>query len=323
MAAVRDNHVGNSSASHRAAWTSRRRAWLAGLAAAGVVILVTLGVGAVPLVAAGDYGSGQWVWQAISSRLSLICAGAFFAAAAGVAILAGVLWRAGQRWRRVMVGGEGGAAIVEFALILPILLLLVLLMAQSSLLMSGNLCVHYSAFCAARSAIVNVPASLSADEPVNYVAEEGGSAKLQRIRQAAIWTLMPVSCGSRLYPAAQASELQAGLANFFRAYGKEPPIWIMRQLPHRIQYATDYTDVRLKEARSGALYAENEDLVVYVDHVLHLSVPYISRIFSMGEDGRELDFSPGQYGLLIRATSRLPNEGVIDTVTIEKFASDR
>ena len=106
--------------------------------------------------------------------------------AAGLAAICCVLWRAGQRNRRT-ANGQSGVAMLEFAMVLPIGLILVLLMIQSSLLMVGNLCVNYAAYCAARSAIVTVPLDLSNSEPHNVVAFGGTTGKTERIRLAAVW----------------------------------------------------------------------------------------------------------------------------------------
>ena len=86
--------------------------------------------------------------------------------------------------------GQDGAAIVEFVMVLPILLMIVLVMVQSSLLMAGNLCVHYSAYCAARGAIVYVPFDSPPTEPPNAVLGSSiDSYKRMRIKQAAVWAL--------------------------------------------------------------------------------------------------------------------------------------
>ena len=83
------------------------------------------------------------------------------AAVALLATICGILVHVGRLVRRARTAGarsgQDGVAMIEFALVLPVALILVLFMAQSALLMVGHLCVHYSAYCAARAAIVYVP----------------------------------------------------------------------------------------------------------------------------------------------------------------------
>jgi hypothetical protein len=128
--------------------------------------LVAAAVAAKPETITG----GHWLLTALASRLFLVCGAVLVASLAVLLVLSYALWKIGSSLRR-RVQPQGGAAIVEFAMVLPILLLLVLLMGQSALLMTGNLCVHYAAFCAARSAIVQVPLALNDTEPRNVLAD--------------------------------------------------------------------------------------------------------------------------------------------------------
>ena len=51
------------------------------------------------------------------------------------------------------LAAEGGTATLEFCMVIPIVLFLILLLVQSTLLMVGNQFVHYAAFAATRSAV--------------------------------------------------------------------------------------------------------------------------------------------------------------------------
>jgi len=289
-----------------------------------VAFLLALIAPAAAMLVFPLYFDSNWFIAAITGRLFLLCWIIFFASAACFLLVISALLRLGVPLRKTFrLANQQGAAIVEFALAMPFLLLLSMLMAQSALLMAGNLCVHYAAFCAARSAIVTVPLSLSDDEPTNVLAASSNSAKLNRIKQAAVWAVTPVSCASELYTPAQAESLQQGLAGIFSQSGQAVPGWISSSLLRRLAYAMDHTEVRIDDpAAGGATYTEHEDIVVHVDHTYYLSIPYINRLFMKldSNNGRELDFSEGQYGLVISAQCRLPNEGVQDYVDVEKFA---
>ena len=185
---------------HRARLAKVMRA----LAVAAFVMVAFASLGVWPLLAA-ESGSarkgGGWVTSAVRDGQFVTCAVVF--AAAGLLLAA--LWRAlllMGRAQRQRPGVKDGTALIEFVLVLPIALMLVLVMLQSALLMAGNFCVHYAAYCAARSAVVQVPMDYGRNEPPNVVlADPIWSGKLARIRDAAVWAVMPVCCGRKDYPA--------------------------------------------------------------------------------------------------------------------------
>jgi len=171
---------------------------------------------------------------------------------------------------------------------------------------------------------VYVPRNAGPAEPPNVVAhwgDPGASAKVRRIREAAVWAVMPVSCSSVLYrQASQSGTLVGGLERFFSQYGQNAPGWARRDyLAPKLRYADDYTFVRLTGPEDGRAYKPREDIEVTVTHTLYLSVPYANRVFSALADGVTLDFADGEYGLRIKAASRLPNEGVQDWIDAETF----
>lgn len=100
---------------------------------------------------------------------------------------------------RVLHGDQDGTASVEFVLLMPIGLLIILIITQAALLFQANLVVNYSAYAAVREASV----ALSLDLPdeggmCNLVNNpdyplSGGSTKLDLIKRAACLALMPIS----------------------------------------------------------------------------------------------------------------------------------
>jgi hypothetical protein len=311
---------------------------------AGVVVLLAAGAmilaGTGPKAAAG-LSSGHWVAAAMTSRLSIVCFIVTGVCALLLSAILAMLWRAGARGRsgRSRSGQDGNAAL-EFALALPFALMLVLLMAQSSLLMGGNLCVHYAAYCAARSAIVQVPSSDGQELP-NMVSDPAFSGKMARIKQAAVWAVMPVSCGdSEIQPSQSVgvTELQNALNGFFSQYGQQPPTWIADRLTRKFSYADEYTTVTMDPpvnppkyrpyGRADMLTYPNlqqadyspEDLTVRVQHTLYLPVPYAAWLFAKASaDGVALDFGHNEYGMNINVSCMLTNEGMQDYVDVEPF----
>ncbi len=295
---------------------------MAALMAAGLICalgMVLLGGGYVVL-------RGPVVRGMFSGKIFWMCATVLIVGAAVLAVLGTVLWQAGAAGRRQRRhNGEQGAAILEFAMVLPIALMMVLMMVQASLLWGGNLCVQYASYTAARSAIVTIPLSLSVTEPSNVV--EGDvytSAKIRRIHQAAAWTIMPVACSDKQAPEGDVGDFQQGIKQFFAGYGQNAPGWVNNELGRRYQYALDQTEVELAPPADGNGYARNEDVRVTVRHTFYLAVPYASYIFAhMDKDGVTLPFGVKEYGTKMEAACSLTNEGETDFIDIEPFPQKR
>lgn len=282
----------------------------AAVVAAGLIVAL----GGSPAAWGGPERS--YLTEALLSALSVKCFALAIGCALGLGVIGAMLWRpvAALRRRR---GSQEGVAMLEFALVLPIALMLVLVMAQSSLLLGANVCVHYAAYCAARTAIVTIPSEFSR-EPPNETSGEGGP-KWERIRQSAVWALMPIACGSSYYPSSvDAGILTDGLDEFFAAYGRTTPAWATntRVLSTKLSYASDsqYTTVALEPPTNGAVYDQHESLTVGVRHTYYMPVPFASSLFAKLLDkangvayAGSLD---GEYGLDIYATCTLTNQGV-------------
>jgi hypothetical protein len=264
-----------------------------------------------------------WLLRALTSRLFVFCAVLLVVCAALAWLVLRVLWELG-RPHRAQRRSEEGVAIIEFALAFPFLLALALLMAQTSLVMVGNVCVHYSAFCAARAAAVQVPKDFGAAEPRNRLLDsDDATGKMRRIKPAAAWAVMPVSYGGEDVDPYD-DVMHEGLARFFSVDNQEPPVWIDERLGRRFSYAMDHTQVTVRppqvdENDNDDLYNENEDLHVTVQHTFYLAIPYAARIFAFFPGGVKLDFGDGEFGSVITASCSLPNEGVQDYVDIETF----
>ena len=151
---------------------------------ATIVAAVVLAICAVWSAAA--VGDG-WLARALRSRVTVVGGVVFLASIVLLYLLAGVLWRTGRGRRRTT--GDAGTAAIEFVLVFPIALTIVLVMIQSMLLVTQNIVVHYSAYIAARAAIVQVPRKVSYIEPRNVVAEPDSSEKMAHILKAAIWAV--------------------------------------------------------------------------------------------------------------------------------------
>jgi hypothetical protein len=290
--------------------------------------------------------SGSLIGKALASGQFRM----FLAIDGGSAIALGlgwsVCWQVGREYRlktRNKTCSQDGSAILEFALLLPIMLFFALLMVQSSLLMGGYLCVNYAAFCSARSAAVYIPANLSNTTGQESLADDvegpnninlgspARSLKLGHIRSAAVWATMPISNGNYDEIASRADVLTSELQNFFQQNGQARPRWLQGDyLGKKLAYAEQYTTVTLTDADGTDLadqagngfyrYGEHEDIHLVITHNLYLAVPYANWLMwkldgakSAGDEGE------GRYALEVRVSCTLTNEGTSDTIEDEEF----
>ncbi len=290
-------------------WRTGRVAFIAAVA----VLLLSAGAAAVFAAA-----KTPWIRRALFSRISILAGVVMLFCAVALVGLCGVMWMAGRRRRRP--SPQSGVAILEFALVLPFALMLVMIMTQCMFLMTGNMSVHYAAYCGARSAVVAVPMNIFPQEPPNEVYPGDASPKMRMIEDAAVWAVLPVSSSSEELPDGDSAVLQQGLQQLFSRYNKTTPKWARDYLGKKLYYARQYTDVTLAPpAGGGNKYAKDEDLKVTVRHTLYLSVPYADRVFAVLSGGKQLDFGAGDYGIDIVAHCRMPNEGPQDYVDVETW----
>ena len=270
------------------------------------------------------------IWRAaLGSPLSV----KLIALAAALVLLAAVLLRAmirlgmsHSRGARPAPGcrAESGVATIEFALLLPILLFVGLALTQTTLLMGGNLFVHYAAFAAARSAIVQVPADYDAQPPNIYTAD-ADSPKHRAIHRAAALALVPVAGRSGDDTNGLLTErIVRGFARFYEGYGQTPPPWIEGQLAQRLNYAAAHTRIQLLRSSDDdpgriepigegetAVFGTRDTIGVRVVHQLNLPVPYVDRLFADGSSGGRRRY------ITLTARAFLQNAGLRDDMPPE------
>jgi len=215
-----------------------------------------------------------------------------------------------------------GTATIEFTLVFPVLLFLIMLLTQSTLLMGANIVCNHAAFAATRSAVVIVPLNHpEVDEPYNTIQGYEDSYKSLRIRRSAVLAMLPIS--GRLEAGSDNADAQAivsGLRHHYDSYGREAPVWVDSLIPERLSYAEAYTHVtvfqtqvvdgqlRLLPIRGDHTFGPRDPITVRVTHEMNLAVPYVGLIFA---NGRHASGSGGST-LYANITSQctLPNEGI-------------
>lgn len=289
-------------------------------------------------------GFGPWWSSALTSDLGLRCAAV---AGVGALVLAATLRAGWTLWgarglkparRMVSCGfkpvcqtvrdrlrGESGTATVEFVLVFVPCLGVCMILLQTVLAFSGNLFVHYAAFVATRSAIVEAP-----DGDLGGGGEllAGGPA-YERVQRAAAFALAPVS--GRLSPdGGDPAAFEAGLAAYFSSYGEDAPVWVERLAAQRLAYAQAHTEIGLYLTRAldnGSVELERlspppfsapdddavpvgfgpkDPVTVGVSHKLHLSIPYASAFFA---DGQHQTVGGTTAYAIVSATSTMTLEG--------------
>lgn len=299
------------------------------------VLLAILLLGIVGLVVVHLTGKGWispvWLADCLTGRMFLMFALVTLVSAGLLVAMLAMLRRAAQANRR-KPAGEEGTAMLEFALALPIALILVMIMAQSALLMVGNLCVHYASYCAARCAVVTVP------QPGGYVTkggfqeptgvnelQSGDQVKGPRILAAAVWAVLPVSCSSTDVPESiDTPVLTAGLQSYFTRYGGTTPYWVTAHLGRKLSYALANTQVEVKPPLNGPAFGPREDIEVVVRHNFYMAIPYANRLFAAlgSADNIRLPFGQNEWAMAMTARCRLTNEGEQNYVDIETFPSN-
>lgn len=280
--------------------------------------------------------SGSWWLNALNTPTAWGCAAVIAACAVSTAWLAATAWRVGRTSdagaddtgpravalpKLAALRSDHGTATVEFALVFPVLLVMVLTLIQTTLMFTGNLFVHYAAFSAARRAVVEVPRAI-ADEAINVVNPQD-SNKQANVREAAVFAMMPVSGPGT----PRNSSLRGGVESIYRRAGQDPPRWSEELLDRRLAYASANTRVaiaRIDPDQTGSgvylvvspraegaahRFGSRDAVGVIVEHNFFLSVPFVSRLFS---DGSTSD-PDGHYADLT-GYFMLTNEGVVDTL---------
>ena len=175
-----------------------------------------------------------------------------------------------SQWRRLLQlhrDEGGGVQSLAFVLTVPIFVMVVLLIVQVSQLMIGIALVHYSAYAAARSAIVWIPADTGGDEGENRISDRflddnagipsddendktytirPGSAKYRKIELAAAMACMPIA-PSRDLGYRIGGETVASLQNIYRSLDPnyEMNARIAKRLENKLAYCLEHSRIKI------------------------------------------------------------------------------
>ena len=212
--------------------------------------------------------------------------------------------------------GDGGVATVEFVLVFPVALLTVLVLLQTTLMMAGNVFIHYAAFAAARAAIVQAPTGKVGGG--GELKQGGDDERWEKVERSGAFAMAPVS--GKVSAGAEGERLASGLKAMYGDLGADVPGWVDSLAGQRLNYALEHTDatlyytrvrrggVRLVEVGNGGTiyYNPKAPVTVGVAHRLHLSIPYASVLF---RDGTHPTAGGDTHYARLFATSTLTLEG--------------
>ncbi len=243
----------------------------------------------------------------------------------------GVLQHAGhpQEAHKPASDNDAGVATIEFALVMPVVLFLMLVLIQTMLLMAGQLFVHYAAYAAVRAAIVQIPRDLSQrGEPINVISIGSSRGKFGAIEQAAVLAVMPVS-GRDDSSQVDGEGFASALRQHYELLGETTPRWVDTLAAERYCYAAEHTQIELIEIITDAegdtvlmrpitsgqyTYGMKDPVAVRVEHRFNLSVPYIRAIFA----DAKMSTKQGQTAYTnISALQMLTLEGVDPAMPME------
>lgn len=237
--------------------------------------------------------------------------------------------------------GESGVAAVEFALVAPVGLMLLLLIFQTAMMVQANLIVGYASFCAARSAVVWIPRPMPGPGDIARLSDPNAqtdgvnsisvptvdSPKILRIQSAAAYACWPISgmlmpetaqaaAGNRLAGVAaanQAMQFMTEMPGSRYVFGRFPPEeWVNKYL-----YSILNTRVKVDKApdpNDWGRFGPDTQVYVTVEHDFALRVPFAGRLLGarktqIGAAGIGLAADERLYVTTIRASTMLINEG--------------
>ena len=235
------------------------------------------------------------------------------------------VWVTGRGGGRGTTPARGsGTATVEFALVAPVAMFVLLLLCQITMLMVGNIFVNYAAFAATRTATLVIPTDRTGEGPNEFAADaREPDSKHGAIHRTAAFALAPISGVSDAGGDPVVSDYVAAIGAHYEAYGLPVPQWVENRLAGRLSYALEATEILLMRTvvdgstdpphvdftplDEGFLYTfdAREPITVRITHEYYLGVPYINRLLARvhSDDDSEPTWT-------IRARSTLTNMGI-------------
>lgn len=207
---------------------------------------------------------------------------------------------------RALHESQSALASMEFLMVFLPFLIIVMTVWQLAFMFNAQILVGYSAFTAARSASVMIPASLDTEKEWQLKPQTKKAEKWQNIRQAAIPGVLPISPGD----AADAAGA-LGMATLTKdgaptSVGTDPAVGA-RMLLMGAHYGTTgpFSPTRMRRSFIKDMYAQSatevlingknhekaqnfkgmDTIEVTVNYLFYLNVPYVGKLFQASIEG--------------------------------------
>lgn len=225
-----------------------------------------------------------------------------------------------NRARRIghpLLRSQDGSSAVQFILTFPFLLIIILLILQIALIVQAKFVINYAAFCAARSAIVTIPARVGSrrfTENRNEIQlNNSESPKMKIIQRSA--ALPCVGISPRQSPGLIA---HTGTLGDFAAAAHLLPLSLFVPYTHanyiaqmglRAPYAYDRKNTKIEITPNTRQFTDHAEITVKVTHRYYLVVPFADRLLGQSYIGGSwFGFNSAKY-LEINEQYTLLNEG--------------
>ena len=193
---------------------------------------------------------------------------------------------------------ERATATLEFAMVLPIFFMIVLVVIQFALMVNARLVVGYGAYAAARAAVVSTDGG-----------SEGAKHRAQKSAALACMAISPalepdVNDGRLSIFFAHSLRLDKSPLDSFEKFSRR---W--RRAGPKLRYAQDHTSVEIEGADARRRFGPRDPVTAVVTHEFHMGVPYAGATL-----GQLLGERRGRFYVLpISVPCTLLNEGKVRT----------
>lgn len=214
---------------------------------------------------------------------------------------------ASLRRLRGLHGSESAIASMEFLMVFFPFLVIVMTVWQLAFMFNAQMHVGYSAYAAARSASVMIPADLEDEKEWELKKPKTkGAEKWQSIQRAAIPGVLPISPGRFTDALAVLGMARATKKDAIKQVGKDPALAArMGLMGAHYGNAEPFTGTRIARSAAKDFYAQSatqvlingetnkenrnlkdlETIAVTVNYVFYLNVPYVGKLMQTAIEG--------------------------------------
>lgn len=249
-----------------------------------------------------------------------------------VGLTAMLLWRMvaifgryGVRSLRQLPRAQAGQAITEFVIVFWALIMTVTGVAQMSLMYNAKQVALYSAFAAARSAIVWIPQDVEGEDPPNQITLSTGYEKYGNIKSSAALACVPIAqsatdvLGNLPVIGPVVNDVMNAINS---ALAVIPGLNQAVDYADKFAYAYALTTVSFVNQGPGGIteigspgsvltFNQHEDITIEIEHCLFLPIPVAGHVVDM------LDTLPPEFAIMEALEDPYTHVNSTCTLTLE------